>query len=376
MKGLTVITTLPPWPGISVFSIHALEALSKRLETIQVIQYRRLYPPFFRGAVRTDTPWSPPPSIRVDPLLDLYNPWSWKKVANRILYPNILVEWWHWAQLPALWAIFRSLHQRPFRPFIVLELHNPASHEPHRVENLFLHKVIHGADALVVHTQASKEKLKTRWSVPSDKIHVIPYGPYRFPGPTRTKEEAREVLGWPQEIPILLFFGNIRPYKGLDRILQAFRQIRQHLPQARLVIRGRLMDTLSRYTSLLEQPGVDVRWGYVPDPEVSLLFRASDVLVLPYTHFDSQSGVIMLALSHGVPYLVSDVPGLKEFAIDGWVASSVEEIAGALVRFFQDPAFRKTIKQAFRNVQTRYSWESFASALVRVFSRRDPQTSK
>jgi len=223
----------------------------------------------------------------------------------------------------ALMLYYKLLGKR-----IVLTLHNinagKRDHQDTLVNRLTLRIQYRLADHIFVHTNKMKVELADEFRVPVARITVIPFGINNAVPNTRLSPgEAKRRLGIRDAEKTILFFGNITPYKGLEYLIAAFRQISDQQGDYRLIIAGRPKDCDAYWGTIQEAIRRDVQSGrvllrvnYVPDEETELYFKAADVLVLPYRHI-YQSGVIFLAYSFGLPVLAADVGSLKEEVIEG-----------------------------------------------------------
>ena len=180
------------------------------------------------------------------------------------------------------------------------------------------------SDHLFVHTSKMREELIQQFGIPSKRISVIPFGINNsVPVTNITPAEARRRLGIDEYEKALLFFGNIAPYKGLELLTQAFRQIIHRSTGYRLVIAGRPKNCEEYWNALrrdiageIQNGQIMLREDYIPDEETEVYFKACDVLVLPYRHI-YQSGVLFLGYSFGLPVLASDVGSLKDDILEG-----------------------------------------------------------
>lgn len=255
----------------------------------------------------------------------------------------------------------------------------PVVHTVHDVEPLYvgargestLGKVYQTCDALVVHTEANREELLARYpNIEGSRVHVIPHGPVQgdiFPAGA-SREEARRLLGLPNDAPVALFFGTIKPYKGLDLLVSAFESLSLSLPSAWLVIAGRpgAPSDMPDLTGL-DRRGAHYRAdiGYIPNEHVWRYYLAADVIVLPYRNI-TQSGVLLAAMANGLPSIVTSVGGLPEViraSHSGWVVPSenADALAVALSQALSHP--QETLAKG-RNgkeyVEKELSWSSIA----------------
>lgn len=242
-------------------------------------------------------------------------------------------------------------------------------------------------DHLFVHTQRMAEELRTEFGVPPDKVSVIPFGiNSTVPDTTLTPAEARARLGIAATDRVLLFFGNIARYKGLEHLVEALPAILARHPQARLVIAGRPKGEESYWAGIerrIDELGIAARVTrrieYVPDAETEVFFKAADLLVLPYSHV-FQSGVLFLGYNFGLPVVATDVGSLREEIVEGvtgYVCPSVDAgaLASTIDRYLDSelardlPAHRVAIR---RHAAERYSWATVATITRGVYRRVAP----
>jgi D-inositol-3-phosphate glycosyltransferase len=240
-----------------------------------------------------------------------------------------------------------------------------------------LRRMYHAFDHLIAHTPKNKDLIIGWFGVPSGRIDVIPVGEYScIAGGTLPRREALDRLGVPPGGKVVLFFGYIRKYKGLQVLIRAFGFVRKQLPEAMLVVAGEPREDFAPYANLIRQEGLEgsavTRLGYVPLSEIAVYFSAADLVVLPYLHI-YQSGLLYLAFAYRKPVIVSRVGGLAEMVDDGVTGFLVppgdpRRLADAILRAFADPEGLKRIgENGFRHAQTRYSWTAIAERTIRVY---------
>ena len=168
-----------------------------------------------------------------------------------------------------------------------------------------------------MHTEKNKSQLQD--IIHNDKpIHVIPHGLIKMFQRHIKKEEARHFLKLSDEDRILLCFGHIRPYKGLKTAIQAISMLKDE--NIKLIIAGKCWEDWNHYQEAIDSykltEQIKVHNRLIPNDEIEIYFTAADLLLLPYTHFDAQSGVASLAMSYRVPMIVSNLPGLTDLVQD------------------------------------------------------------
>jgi glycosyltransferase involved in cell wall biosynthesis len=167
----------------------------------------------------------------------------------------------------------------------------------------------------------NEEQLIKYFNIPGDRISKIPHGPLDFHRRGDNNRQAiRDEFGFRRNDKVILLFGAIRPYKGIDTALRAFSEVVKQIPEARLLIAGKLWESWDRYEDIirdLDISGYIKKYlRYIPSNEVEKFFLASDLVILPYHHFDSQSGVGATALAFRIPMIVSNAGGLPELVKD------------------------------------------------------------
>ena len=204
---------------------------------------------------------------------------------------------------------------------------------------------------------ATLEPFLEQRGIPKEKIEVIPLATLHYQSPPRVKEHAS---------PRLLFIGRIVPYKGLEILLQAFRQVHTQF-ECTLTIVGE--GNLRPYRKeLAHLPDVEIINGWIPDTRLGAYFQQSDLLILPYTSA-SQSGIIPIAAAFALPVIATQTGGLPE-QIDagdsGWLVppKDVAALATAMCEALSEPEeARKRGLALQKNYQTRFSWEQNAEKL-------------
>ena len=258
--------------------------------------------------------------------------------------------------------------------------HVVTPHEPGRMRDA-MHRRIHRLGRLVIaHSDFDRRRLIEECSVDPQRVVVIPHGEYGFferRGEVQDRGAARRSLGLEESDEVVLFFGYIREYKGLDVLLESWPAVTDARPAARLVVAGdpgRLSEARrGELRSWASRLGAVHRFEYIPFSEVARYFGAADVLAMPYRHI-SQSGVLYLALSMGVPVVATTVGALPEVLRHDDSAllvppESPGELADALSRVLGDPELRSRLAQGGRRVAAEHSWPAIAARTESALGR-------
>jgi glycosyltransferase involved in cell wall biosynthesis len=264
-----------------------------------------------------------------------------------------------WLAVQPLDVVLLRAFPRP----LVLTAHDVLPREPRPGQRAAQRALYRRVDAVVVHSQHGRSRLVDEIGVPDAKITVIPHGVLRPAGDDGLPSELAGVEG-----PVVLFFGLLRPYKGLDVLLEAWRGV----DGAELWIVGMpRMDTSALRASA--PPGVRFVERFVPDAEVAALFRRADVAVLPYREID-QSGVLFTALGAGTPLVLSAVGGFPEVAAEGAAElvppGDPAALREVLLGLLGDPEARERLAAGARRAASeRYGWDAIARRHLDLYAR-------
>jgi glycosyltransferase involved in cell wall biosynthesis len=252
---------------------------------------------------------------------------------------------------------------RAFRRPLVLTAHDVLPREARPGQRAGQRRLYERVDAIVVHSEHGRDRLVGALGVPEAKVTVIPHGVLTPAGDDGLPPELRDVDG-----PVALFFGLIRPYKGLDVLLEAWRGV----AGAELWVVGMpRMDT--RALRAAAPPGVRFVERFVPDGQVAALFRRADLAVLPYREID-QSGVLFTALGAGTPLVLSAVGGFPEVGAAGAAElvppGDPDALRDTLAGLLADPTARERLAAGARRAATeRYGWDAIARAHLALYER-------
>lgn len=380
---ILLLGSFPPQAqGIPGYCAAQAEALAAH-GAIHALGFKAMYPGFLFPGVKTalDSTSRPPqaPDLTVRHALTWYNPLGWLWYALTTPADLIHIQWWSLPLFPVCltFAFAAKFRRKP----LVITVHNVLPHEPSpwfiRVSRI-LYRL---ADHLIVHSEVNRVQLLDHFQCDREKVSCVPMGIDRPAIQPPDQESARARLGIPISRPTILFFGTIRPYKGLDVLLRSIAQVRQSHPDVQLVIAGKPWEAWTRYHALIEAEGladlVIMRLDYIPEAEVSLYYAAADLVVLPYAHFDAQSAVGAQVLGHGRPMIVTDCGGLPALVghDDRWIVrpDDFEMLAENISGFLREPevaaaAFDELVRHAGRNM----SWEVSALAHWDVYKSLKP----
>lgn len=245
----------------------------------------------------------------------------------------------------------------------VFTVHNTLPHEEREQKADIYQWIYQRMKGLIFHTTFTKDDFESQFRQTGAKQAIIPHGEMSLLAEARPKFDSKT------DPNTILFFGNIRPYKGLDILLLAFKQVLTKHPQARLSIVGQALQPFEPYDEMMEILGVkdhvNLRLGYLPDDQIPDVIHSAGVAALPYRHID-QSGVLLLMMGCGKPVVASNIGGFPEVVHDQQTGLLVPpdnpgELAEALLRCLREPEWAQGIGQAAKlDVRSRFSWDSIA----------------
>jgi D-inositol-3-phosphate glycosyltransferase len=307
---------------------------------VRLIGYRKLYPGFTRPGRQ-----SPDPSVRdlglpTTKITVPWEPWTWKATAEDVAAFGadlLVVQWWSPLFGPSVRSILRRARKAGTCTLVMC--HNDRPHEPFPLWRQITRSSLSQADALVAFSDHVTNALEA--IVPGRKVQLSPF-PYALIQTSGGATDAwDDRLGSPNG-PLILFFGNVRAYKGLEDLGAALPLVRRSIP-ASLVVAGTFMEPVERYAKQARELGVadHVRLldGYVADEDVAGLFARSDVVALPYRSAMG-SAVLGQAAVCGRPVVATRVGPLPAMIGDRGVLvppHNPAALAEGLVRALREP---------------------------------------
>jgi glycosyltransferase involved in cell wall biosynthesis len=270
---------------------------------------------------------------------------------------------WQWLTVQPVDAFLLP----PKRPRL-LTAHDILPREPRPGQTAATRRLLEKMDAVIVHSQHGARRLVDELGLSDERIHVIPHGAFdyltRLPDERPLPPELAAVEG-----PVVLFFGLLRPYKGVELLIEAFHDIEG----AELWVVGMPRMPLEPLRELAAEIRGRVRFvpRFVDDREIPAFFRRADIVALPYREID-QSGVLYTALAFGKPIVLSDVGGFAEIAAQGAAravrANAPRELAAALQELLDRPDERERLANAAAEAAAgRYSWDAIAQRTLTLY---------
>lgn len=264
---------------------------------------------------------------------------------------------------------------------VVYTAHDPFPHMKDTVINRFKFFLIYcSVNTIIVHTEFIKTQIVTKFKISSDKVFIVKHGVYQVrENLLINKNAARKNIGITADEQVLLFFGNITSYKGLDLLFEAFQMVKSYYPKLKLLVAGRVREDYEKQfnglVAQLRSEELILKLGYIPTADVELVFKAADIIVLPYREA-SQSGVLFMSYCFGRPVIAPDFGNFPQDVLDnetGYIFKkcNAASLAQKIRCFLDGPLFNSADLECAikRFASAEYSWEKIGFDLQKVYSK-------
>lgn len=346
-KNVVIISPAHPYRGgQALVEAHIHRTLTDNGYDCNTVSFKLLYPKiFFPGRTQYDISNHSFLKHRqhIKRIINSIDPLSWNKSVRHIskLKPDVvLFVWWTPFLGPAYSWIINGLRKHCDAK-IGFVVENYISHEKRWFDHYWSKKTLDKADFFISHSKYIGKCIKENHEA---KLYTTTLPVYHlFDLDQWDSLSAKKQLGL-QSGKVILYFGLIRHYKGLDRLLHSFETIMKDHPETWLLIAGEFYDDPAKYDEIIvSHPYADrikLVADFIPNEEVEMYFKACDVVCLPYRNA-SQSGIQMIAYGFGKPVVITNVGGLSETVIDGVTGAiapenSIAGITDALTRTLSD----------------------------------------
>lgn len=361
--------------GLATFNQRLAKQFTDEGHTCSIYSFSLQYPGFlFPGTTQyTDEP--APENLVIHSAINSINPLNWIKVGRRLRREKpdiILVRFWLPLMGPALGTILRKVRKNKHTRIICLA-DNVIPHEKRPGDKPFTRYFLKSCDAFI--TMSEKVMGDLRLFEKSKPALLVPHPLYDSFGEAVSREEARKHLGLPAGDKLVLFFGFIRKYKGLDLLLQAMALPEMKAQDIKLLVAGEFYEDAKPYQDLINELGIAgqliLRTDFIPDSEVRYYLCAADAVIQPYRNA-TQSGVTPLAYHFEKPMVVTNVGGLPSLVPHDKVGLVVEPepaaIAAGISRFYQ--LGENYFIPHLRKEKEKYSWANLVQAIRNLAEQR------
>lgn len=315
-----------------------------------------------------------PSGIKIEVCINSINPFNWIIIGNRLkkIRPDIIVvRYWLPFMGPCLGTILRRVKKNHYTKIVCIA-DNIIPHEKRFADKAFTRYFLRPIDAFITMSEKVLNDLKKFANL--KPAEFVPHPLYDNFGKKISKEEARKKLNINTNDRVILFFGFIRRYKGLDILLKSMEILQNSnskIKNLKLLIAGEFYDDKKKYTELINQPEIKndliLHTDFIADTEVKYFFCAADCVVQPYRNA-SQSGVTPLAYHFEKPMIVTNVGGLPSLVPDkkvGLIAEpNPQDIADKIIQYFQ--LGEDYFLPHLREEKIKYSWHNMVQAIIKL----------
>ncbi|HCY74990.1 MAG TPA: glycosyl transferase family 1 [Ignavibacteriales bacterium] len=366
MKKIIIVGPAYPYRGGNSLFVSFVYDILKNNFDVKLYSYKLLYPSIlFPGKTQYDESGKTIKQAPNERLVNSINPFNWIKVASLIKKENadlIVFDWWH--------PFFSFCHftisfliKSYYKNKILFITENVISHEGNAVDKILTKFGLSNASAFLALSEKVENDLK--FVAKQRKVYrsELPiYDCYNFDEKKKLTSTKKD-LGFDEDSKLLLFFGYVRKYKGLDLLIDALAELIKKDNSYKLLVVGEFYDDEKYYhdkiKSLKLDKSVKTLNKFISNEEVAKYFEPADLVVLPYRSA-TQSGILNLAYGFLKPVLVTDVGGLAEFVDNGKTGyvikpDSQKDLVDGIINFFRQ---RQNVNFA-ENIRNRVSKNSF-----------------
>ena len=360
--------------GLASFNERLARAFQQQGYTVEIVTFSLQYPGFLFPGTTQYSSEPAPTDLSIKVKINAVNPLNWISTGNYLKRLNadiIIVRYWLPFMGPCLGTILRKARKNG-KSRIVCIADNIQPHEKRPGDKAFTKYFIKPVDAFV--TMSKKVLADLRLFTADKPASYIPHPLYDNFGEIISADEARKQLGIALTDKIVLFFGFIRQYKGLDLLLEAIALVRKSASETsgiKFLIAGEFYENRQPYDELIRKLGIEdsliLKTDFIPDSEVKYYLCAADLVVQPYRNA-TQSGVTPLAYHFEVPMLVTNVGGLASMVPDGkaglHAAPNPASIAEKIIEYFKSG--KEHFLPGLKEEKKKYSWDNMVNGILEL----------
>lgn len=370
MKILLFGPAYPLRGGMAHFIALLYTHLTQRGHEVEIINYRRQYPKILFPGKTQEESGEPGIPVQSTVLIDSINPFNWIRhgLALRRRHADLVITtFWLPFLAPSSGTLHALLRGKKTRTLTIL--HNLIPHERRPGDILFTKWLIRFTDYFIAQSASVERDLLQM--VPNARYRRVPLPMFSIFKDRIPKHEARLQLGITDE-RVILFFGYIRPYKGLHVLIDAMKMLKGGM-RVRLLVCGEFYGDEEKYRSHIHDAGIEdgttVISDYIPNEKVHLYFSAADVVVQPYISA-TQSAIAQIAYFFSSPIIATNVGALPEVVVhekSGLIVPPNDPAALAnAIRRFYDERMEPQLMAGADEERKKYSWEAMVEAIEQL----------
>ena len=371
MKVVIIGPAHPLRGGLATFNQRLAKQFTDEGHECSIVSFSLQYPSFLFPGTTQFSSDPPPKDISIHTLINSVNPLNWVTVGMKIKKwkPDlVIVRYWLPFMGPALGTVLRQVRRNKATKVVCIA-DNVIPHEKRPGDKAFTQYFLRSCDAFI--TMSEKVLSDLRQFEPHKPAQLVQHPLYDNFGEIIPKDVARKNLGLDPAQKLLLFFGFIRQYKGLDLLLQAMADERIKKEGIRLLVAGEFYEDDAPYLQLIRENNLEdrliLKTSFIPDSEVRDYLCSGDCVVQPYKNA-TQSGVTPLAYHFEKPMIVTNVGGLPALVPHEKVGLVCEpdptSIADAILRFYQ--LGENYFIPHLRGEKQKYSWSALTHAILEL----------
>lgn len=357
--------------GLATFDERLCRAFQEQGYDAEILSFSLQYPNFLFPGTTQYSDEAPPEGITIHTKLNSINPFNWVLTGLKFRGKFDLIVFRYWMPFmgPCLGTFARVVKTKNTRLVAITD--NLIPHEKRPGDRLFTRWFVKPMHGFLTMSHSVLKQLTE--FCPNKPATYNPHPMYDSFGPPLGKSEARAVLGIPDDKKVVLFFGFIRAYKGLDWFIEAVAKSKQERLLG--IVAGEFYEDDKPYLELISRLNLGNRLAlhtqFIPNGEVNRYFSAADLVVQPYKSA-TQSGVTQIAYYYGVPMVVTRTGGLAELVPDGEVGYvtplNSDAITEAIDRFFDEDKAAEMQKNIV-SFRQQFTWESLIRELSAVAAK-------
>lgn len=375
MKVYIIGPAYPYRGGIADSGMRLARELQKTGKEVHLINFTKQYPDFLFPGKTQYSEEQPPKDLKIRRMIHSFNPFNWIKVGLKLKNERpdlVIVRFW----LPFMGLAFGTICRiiKANQHTTILSI--PDNIKPHekRIGDKFLTKYFtRSVDKFIALSAGVERDLKEFTDQPAITLsHPI----YDIFGEQLDKALAKQQFGLNPDDKVILFFGLIRDYKGLDLLLKAMMDQRMKDYGIKLIIAGEYYSNQEFYESFITENQLASQiikaTHFIPNSEVNQYFSAADLVVQPYKSA-TQSGITQIALHFSKPMIVTHVGGLPEVVKDQVTGFVVDieptAIADAIIKYY-DHGLESSFTESVKEEKKKYQWSFFVERLLEFYNNK------
>lgn len=370
-------TAYPFRGGLATFNQRLAQQFQEEGHKVEVVTFTTQYPSFLFPGKTQYSNEAAPADLNIRQAIHSCNPLTWLRVGRQLKKekPDLVICCYWMAFFAPAFATIERIVKRNGHTRCMALVHNMIPHEPSVLDKMFAPVFVQATDAFIALSESvvdDIEKLDKRHCKPKT---FSPHPIYDHYGEPMTKTAACEALGLDPEQDYMLFFGLVRAYKGLDLLIDAFAQVKDELPNVRLLVAGEFYEDEQKYREQISRSGLDerviIRNEFIPDGDLRKYFGAANLIVQPYKSA-TQSGVTQVAFHFEKPMLVTNVGGLAEIVHHGLMGYAVTPEATAIadaLRDYYTHERQEAFTEYLRLEKDKYAWDKMTHTFLLLYNK-------